>query len=307
LGDAIAAVLAVPHTDIEEKSRQIRSLWRSLLLPERLKRELEDAYDKLARVEPVSPQASLNTDPPYVAIRSSTREEDAEAAARAGEFDTFLFVHGTQAVLEHVCKAWAGLWTARAIQNRALFAANSTETGGGVIVQRMVDSRVSGVLHTVNMVTGEPNEIVINAGLGLGEGVVSGVVPADHIVVDKHGVLEGLPLRFRYTTVDKRERVVFDARTGLGTQCVETLYHQRLRASLEYVELLELVRTALRLEVAYGYPLDIEFGIEGTKLWILQARPVPTCMTVLQETLKHWPLAPAIVSRSDGRRVEVQR
>ncbi|HEX7528201.1 MAG TPA: PEP/pyruvate-binding domain-containing protein, partial [Thermoanaerobaculia bacterium] len=140
---------------------------------------------------------------------------------------------------------------------------------------------------------GELREIVINAGLGLGEGIVSGTVEADHVVVAKEGDLERDALRFRYVTADKREQVVFNRRAGFGTLRTECLYHQRLRPALEYVELTELVRIAARLEAAYGYPLDIEFGIEGTRLFILQARPVASFLSTLHETLTRHPLAPA--------------
>jgi phosphoenolpyruvate synthase/pyruvate phosphate dikinase len=98
------------------------------------------------------------------------------------------------------------------------------------------------------------------------------------------------PLRFHYVTRDKKEKVVFDSKAGFGTVRSETLSHQRLRPALEYVELLELVRTAYRLESIYGYPLDVEFAFEGTKLWILQVRPVPVFQALLHETLERYPL-----------------
>jgi pyruvate,water dikinase len=146
------------------------------------------------------------------------------------------------------------------------------------------------VLQTVNVADGEPREMVANVGLGLGEGIVSGTVAADHVVVAKEGDLERGPLRFRYVTADKREQVRFDRRAGFGTTRAECLYHQRLRPALEYVELAELVSVASRLETAYGYPLDIEFGIEGSRLFLLQARPVATFFSLLQETLERHPL-----------------
>jgi pyruvate,water dikinase len=227
---------------------------------------------------------------PFVAIRSSAREEDAELAARAGEFETFLFVRGEERVLQQLKRAWSGLWTERAIHNRALAGMGSEQAGGGVIFQRIVWSRVSGVLQTVNVAEGDPREMVANVGLGLGEGIVSGTVAADHVVVAKEGDLESGPLRFRYVTADKREQVRFDRRAGFGTTRAECLYHQRLRPALEYVELAELVCVAARLETAYGYPLDIEFGIEGSRLFVLQARPVATFFSLLQETLERHPL-----------------
>jgi pyruvate,water dikinase len=228
---------------------------------------------------------------PYLAIRSSTREEDAEIAARAGEFETFLFIRDEERVLDYLKRAWSGLWTERAIHNRSVLAVDPGRIGGGVIIQRIVWSRVSGVLQTSNLAGHETREMVINAALGLGEGVVSGTVAADHIIVMKEGDLEKGPLRFRYVTADKRDRVVFNKRAGVGTIHAETLYHQRLRPALEYVELCELVRVAARLEAAYGYPLDIEFGIEDTKLWILQVRPVTAFLAAYGETVERYPLA----------------
>ncbi|HSD29830.1 MAG TPA: PEP/pyruvate-binding domain-containing protein [Vicinamibacteria bacterium] len=289
LREAVAAVLERGKLDNARKSALIRGLWDGAPLPEALSREVSAAYRRLAEApgwgaEPDGPEG------PFVAIRSSAREEDAEIAARAGEFETFLFVRGEGRLLEHLRRAWSGLWTERAIHNRALPGTGSERAGGGVIFQRIVRSRVSGVLQTVNVAEGNPREMVVNAGLGLGEGIVTGTVAADHVVVAKEGDLERGPLRFRYVTADKRERVVFDRRSGLGTSRAECLYHQRLRPALEYVELAELVAVAARLEAAYGYPLDVEFGIEGSQLFVLQVRPVATFASLLQETLERHPL-----------------
>jgi pyruvate,water dikinase len=153
-----------------------------------------------------------------------------------------------------------------------------------------VHSRVSGVLQTINAARGDLKEIVINAGSGLGEGVVSGLVAADQIIVSREGDLQNDPLHFNYITADKKEQVFFNQKAGFGTVLMPTLYHQRFRPALEYVELCELVAIASRLEDAYGYPLDIEFGIEGTRLWILQVRPVPTFLPALKETIEHYPI-----------------
>jgi pyruvate, water dikinase len=289
LRGAVAAILARHDLDNSRKSALIRDLWDGARLSDELSQEVRAAYRRLAGPpggggEPDGPAG------PFVAIRSSAREEDAELAARAGEFETFLFVRGEERLLEQLKRAWSGLWTERAIHNRALLGTKSERAGGGVVFQRIVWSRVSGVLQTVNVAESEPREMVINVGLGLGEGIVSGTVAADHVVVAKEGDLERGPLRFRYVTADKRERVVFDRRAGRGTTRDGCLYHQRLRPALEYVELAELVRVAARLEAAYGYPLDVEFGIEGDRLFVLQARPVATFLSLLHETLERHPL-----------------
>ncbi len=291
LREGIDAILRRKDLDDFRKSALIRGLWEAVVLPEDLAAEILEAYARLGEESPEEPGAEEDRSSPFVAVRSSAREEDAETAARAGEFETYLFVSGGASLLDHLRRAWSGLWTERAIHNRAVLGTAASPAGGGMIVQRIAWSRVAGVLQTVNAAEGEVREMVINAGLGLGEGIVSGAVAADYVVVSKDGDLEQGPLRFRYVTGDKREKVVFNRREGLGTVRVESLYHQRLRPALEYVELLELVRAAARLEAAYGYPLDLEFGIEGSRLRILQVRPVATTLPVMGETLERYPLS----------------
>jgi len=98
-------------------------------------------------------------------------------------------------------------------------------------------------------------------------------------------------LHFNYITGDKTEQVLFNKRSKSGTVLLQTLYHQRLRPALEYIELCQLVKIASSLEKSYGYPLDIEFGIEDKKLWLLQVRPVTAFHSALNETIDRFPLA----------------
>lgn len=288
LREAIEHTLADAGLTNAAKSEIVRRLWESTPLPGDLVEELRGAIRRLAAGEEHG--TSKDPDGPFLAVRSSGWEEDTEATARAGEFETFLFVRGEEAVLRHIRLVWSGFWTERAIHHRAVLGLPPAATGGGVLVQRMVRSRVSGVLQTVNLPEGHTGEMVVNAGLGLGEGVVSGTVAADQIIVARRGDVQTEPLRFRYLTADKREQVVFDRRRGGGTVREETLYHQRMRAALEYIELCELVRAADRLEHDYGYPLDIEFGIEGRRLRLLQVRPLATFAAVVRETVEAYPL-----------------
>ncbi len=291
LREAIQKVLNDESTSDAVKSSRVGMLWESVRLSPNFREEVLEAYRGLGKtfLENVGDQRD-SRDEPFVAVRSSSLEEDTEVAARAGEFETFLFVRGPQTLVRHLKRAWSGLWTERAIHNRRLLGIGPIDAGGGVLVQRIVWSRVSGVLQTVNLAEGRLREIVINAGLGLGEGIVSGIVAADQVLISKEAAAKGGPLRFRYVTADKREQVVFDARSGVGTITAETLYHQRMRPALEYVELCELVKVARDLENAYGYPLDVEFGIEGTSLRILQVRPVANFGSVLNTTLERYPL-----------------
>ncbi len=286
LRDAIERILVRNDLDLARRSFEIRELWETVVLPDAVVSAVLDAYRALSRGAP--------DDAAFVAVRSSGLEEDSESRSRAGEFDTFLFVRGEASLLAHVRRAWSGLWTERAIHNRAAFGLDPVDTGGGVLVQRMVRARVSGVAQTINPAGGRHREMVINVGYGLGEGIVSGLVAADQIVVlkDEENDDRERPLALRYATADKLQQVVFDEAAGQGTRLVEVPYHQRLRAALEYVEIQELVQVALALERGYGYPLNIEFAIEDTSLHVLQARPVAGAANVFAETRERFPLPP---------------
>jgi hypothetical protein len=287
LESAIRDVLALGDPDPAAKSSAIGRLWAEAGLPADVEAAVARGYEDLG-ADPEDDDREAG--PPWVAVRSSAREEDREEDARAGEFETFLFVRGVRDLLVHLRRTWAGLWTERAIRSRGATERSFHEVGGGVLVQRIVRARVSGVLQTLDVGGAEPGEMRINAGLGLGEGVVSGAVDADEIRVSRAGPADG-PLRVRYVVRDKTEQVVFDRRAGFGTIRVPTKYHQRLRPALEYVELEELVRAARALETAWRCPLDLEFAFDSERLFILQARPVPSFFAALRETVERYPLA----------------
>jgi pyruvate,water dikinase len=284
LGEAIASLLADPAMAPDAAAEAIRRLWLSATLPGDVARAVTEAYRALG------PGCE-------VAIRSSSFEEDTAHATRAGLFETRLAVRGEAAVLQQLAEVWAGMWSARALHDRARRRDAAAFPGGGVLVQRMVRSRISGVAQTTNVAQSRPCELVINVGLGLGEGIVRGAVAADHVVVAKDSVRDAA-LRFRYITADKRTRIVADERFGAGTTMVGTLAHQRLRPALEYPELVELASVAVRLEQAYAQPLDIEFAFEDADLRILQVRPVPAAGAVWRETAEKFPFGAA------DRRVE---
>lgn len=280
--EAIEIILERSDLSNIQKSEYITKLWENISLPKPLISELKSAYEELI-------SKCNSTEKIYFAIRSSSLEEDGESAARAGEFETFLFIDSFESIIKHLKKTWSGLWTERAIHNRKILQSDY-QYKGGVIVQKIIWSRVSGVMQTINVSKNNLREIIINAGLGIGEGIVSGKVASDQITVIKEGDLENSPLNFNYRTVDKQNQIVFDDSAGTGTRNEETLYHQRFRPALEYVEICELVKLAVRLESEYGYPLDIEYAIEGSKIWIMQVRPVATFLSAFKETLENYPL-----------------
>ena len=179
-----------------------------------------------------------------VAVRSSATAEDLPGAAFAGQQDTFLDVAGEPALLDAVQKCWASLWSERAVAYRQRRGIDDAGVRMAVVVQRMVPAEVAGVAFTANPVTGARTEIVIDAGLGLGEAVVSGAVTADHLVVDRQAGGEPPDLSG-------------PALTRLGRSGVANL-----------------VAVARRIEDHFGRPQDIEWAYADQTLWIVQARPM---------------------------------
>jgi phosphohistidine swiveling domain-containing protein len=180
-----------------------------------------------------------------VAVRSSATAEDLPGAAFAGLQDTFLNVSGEPELLDAIRRCWASLGSDRAVAYRERRGIPHEQVTMAVVVQRMVDAEVAGVLFTANPVTGARSETVIDLGLGLGEAVVSGSVTAEHIVVDDHG---------RRTPAQSANQ---SARQLLGD------------AGLD-----ELVATGAGIAAHFGRPQDIEWAYADQTLWIVQARPM---------------------------------
>jgi pyruvate,water dikinase len=203
-----------------------------------------------------------------VAVRSSATAEDLPFASFAGQQDTYLGIVGEDAVLDAVHRCWASLWTDRAVVYRLRAHVDHAGTRLAVVVQKMVDAAVAGVLFTADPVTGHRAHTVIDASPGLGEAVVSGAVNPDHFVVDT-----------RSGTVLERavgdKRLTIRARPGGGTEAVPR--SASTTACLSDEQLRGLVSLGVRVREHYGQAQDIEWAIdEAGALWITQSRPVTT-------------------------------
>ncbi|MDQ5813808.1 MAG: phosphoenolpyruvate synthase, partial [Actinomycetota bacterium] len=220
-----------------------------------------------------------------VAVRSSATAEDLPHASFAGQQDTFLNVLGANNVIEAVRRCWASLWTDRAVSYRASNGIDHLGVRLAVVVQRMVEAEVAGVLFTANPLTGRRRQTVIDAAPGLGDAVVSGTVNPDHFVVNTPtGEITERRLGDKPTAVR--------ATAGSGTQRVE-LTGDENEASLNESQIRALANLGAQVEAYYGEPQDTEWAIdvEG-RTWLLQARPITTL----------FPL-PAGAPASDGLRV----
>ncbi|MEU6728282.1 PEP/pyruvate-binding domain-containing protein [Nonomuraea wenchangensis] len=218
-------------------------------LPGELRREIAEAYE------------ALGGGP--VAVRSSATAEDLPGAAFAGQQDTYLNVVGEQALLDAVRRCWGSLHTERAVAYRARLGIDDAGVSIAVVVQRMVEADTAGVLFTADPVTGDRERIVVDAGAGLGEAVVSGLVTPDHYEVDRQG---------RITYRPGRGEVVVRSAPGGGV--VHETRPEDGTARLPDAVVAELAGLARRVAAHYGRPQDIEWAYAAGRLHLLQARPM---------------------------------
>jgi pyruvate,water dikinase len=201
-----------------------------------------------------------------VAVRSSGEAEDGAAHSFAGQFDSFLNCRDAAEIGAAVRDCWASAFAERVI--RYAFAHGlPLPRVPAVLVQRLVPARVSGVLFTADPATGSPGELVIGAVYGLGEGLVSGAVDADSVVVDK---ASGAVL----STVPGEKATAYRPASGGGCAAVEVAAELRAAAALNPTETADLVALGRRAETAFGAPQDIEWALDDAGLWVLQARPI---------------------------------
>nr|WP_067719494.1 phosphoenolpyruvate synthase [Nocardia yamanashiensis] len=203
-----------------------------------------------------------------IAVRSSVSAEDGDEHSFAGQFESHLDVRGPDAVIARVRDCWASAFAERAV--RYAFARELPRAGApGVVLQRLVAARASGVLFTANPTSGARDELVISAVYGLGEGLVSGAVDADTVIVDKDG---GAVIEIILGDKDIR----FDPSGGDGLARREVEAGERGAAVLTDAEIAELTELGRKLEIDRGAPQDIEWAIDDNGVWLLQARPITT-------------------------------
>ncbi|MFQ5434069.1 MAG: PEP/pyruvate-binding domain-containing protein, partial [Anaerolineae bacterium] len=188
----------------------------------------------------------------------------------AGQQDTFLNVIGEEAMLKAVVNCWSSLWTARAIGYRARNGIPQDEVRLAVVVQAMVPSEASGVLFTANPLTGKRNEMVIDATLGLGEALVSGLVEPDQYIVTYDGAIRQKKLGAKATAIRGQ------AGGGVITETVEAANRQAIPDAV----IGELVNLGRETAVLFQSPQDIEWGWAGGKLHLLQSRPITSLFPV---------------------------
>ncbi len=254
------------HAACSRVGVEVRVRLESAALPEDLQTNISAHYEEL--------QTRAGNDGPGepVAIRSSATSEDSADASFAGLQDTYLWVRGADSVIEHVRKCWASLYAVESVMYRRRLKLPEQGLAMGVVIQRMIDSRCSGVIFTRSPNTGDRSVVVVEASWGLGSAVVSGEVTPDKYVVGK------ITGEIMSRTVSCKLRQHRPNAAGAGVIDEEVPVEKQNAPCLSDDELHSLVDIAKRVERHYGCPQDIEWAIArncppSENVFLLQSRP----------------------------------
>lgn len=259
-------ILATAQMDNPEQVEQSTARLREFLIaqpaPQDISDRLRAAYAELTHALGAGERALP------VAVRSSATAEDLPDASFAGQQDTYLNVRGEAALLEHVKRCWASLWTARAVTYRHKQGYPHDQVALAVVVQAMLESEVAGILFTANPVNRNRAEMVLNASWGLGEAVVSGLVTPDTWVLLKSGEILERAIAVKQVAIEY-------AASG-GTREVPLAPPKSEQPCLNDAEIRAVGALGVKVEAHYARPMDIEWGYRGGKFYMLQARPITT-------------------------------
>lgn len=274
------------HT-VDSASEKIQALILAAKMPKDIETEIKKHFKKLGAK--------------FVAVRSSATSEDSASAAWAGQLDSFLNTTD-KTLIENVKRCWASLFTPRAIfyrfelfdkmSNRGQILTN-TQTHAdmmkisvAVVIQKMVESEISGIAFSVHPVTEDRNQLIIEAGLGLGEAIVSGQITPDSYVVEK------TPRRIIDVNVSEQTRGLF-RKPGGGNVWKDIPSVTGASQKLSEKQIFEFSELILKIEQHYGFPCDIEWAFEtcpnaeggrAGKFYIVQSRPITTLKAVSSES-----------------------
>ncbi len=239
-------------------SAEIRQALEEIAIPEDLASAITHALARMGE------QAAY-------AVRSSATAEDSPTASFAGQHDTYLNVVGRAAILQHISRCWASLFTERAVTYRVRNGFDHREALMAVVVQQMVFPQAAGILFTADPVTSNRTVVSVEASFGLGEAVVSGLVNTD-----VYKVRDG-------EIVDKaiaRKQLAVQASPASGTQEQAIDPARQGQPALTDAQVLQLAQQGRRIEAHFGRPQDIEWCVADDGIWIVQSRPITTLFPI---------------------------
>jgi pyruvate,water dikinase len=233
---------------------------------------MDDAHPSDLRDEIIAAISDLmacHSLPDFIAaVRSSAVDEDGATASFAGQHETYLNIVGADAIIQAVIRCWESARSERALEYRRRQGLSWERPQLAVLVQQLVASDVSAVVFSANPITGNRDEVVINASWGLGESIVDGTVTPDMFVVRKPD------LAIIDRAIADKQRMTVSAPGG--TREVDVPRFLREQSSLTDDQAIEMARLAITLESTMEHPVDVECAFAGGELYLLQCRPITT-------------------------------
>ncbi|OIO62904.1 phosphoenolpyruvate synthase [Candidatus Woesearchaeota archaeon CG1_02_33_12] len=266
------------NEELQNKANEVQKLIIATEIPDDIKEEIIDAYESMGITDKPVNAAELvkKGEDEFVAVRSSATAEDLPEASFAGQQATFLNIKGSGDVVKAVRACWASLFTARAIYYRIKNNFEHMQVLIAVVVQKMVNSQKAGITFSINPSTNNESEIIVEACFGLGEAIVSGSVNPDSYIVDKSSM--------KIKSKDIKEQEWAYVRDETGKTVKKTIIKDKRGTQiLKDEEILGLAEIAKKLEDHYNKPQDIEWAIEGGKIYVVQTRPITTMKKIEDE------------------------
>ena len=252
--DQLTMLKIEDRDQIGEISKKIRQIIMEVKIPSDVAKAVADYLSQFG-------------DEHAYAVRSSATAEDLPHASFAGQQDTYLNIIGKEAILQHIGKCWASLFTDRAVIYRLQNGFDHSQVYLSVIVQRMVFPKASGILFTSDPITSNRKLLSIDAGFGLGEALVSGLVSADCYKVLEGEIVEKL--------IATKKLAIYGRKEG-GTETKQLDPDQQKTQTLTDQQILQLSRIGRQIEAYFGSPQDIEWCLVDNIFYIVQSRPITT-------------------------------
>jgi len=283
LKDKIKNLLSVVDVDNEDKVQAIANEAQKLIvtakISESLKSNIIEAYQGLnVKEEEVKDvEKLLESDEIFVAVRSSTTLKDTQNVSTSGLHATFLNVKGVEKLIKCVQACWASMFTSRAVSYKKRKGLDYLANNMAVLVQKMVYSRKSGLILTVNPKNNNRDEIIVRACFGLWDAIISGKIDPDRHVIAKED------LEIKEEEIRQQEyRYILDEETG--GKIKEELGEHGAKQVLDVNDIKELGRIGKKIESLFEKPMEIEWVL-GDKIYIIQAKPI-IGLEVIEEEVK---------------------
>jgi len=268
---------------VDRASNVLRDVIHDTPMPKDLTDEILKAFDELFASTSPQPSPYKGEGGQYVAVRSSATAEDSAVASWAGELETYLNTT-RENVVERVRTCWSSLFTPRAIFYRHEKNLIDHYVSVAVVVQKMIQSEISGIVFTVHPVTEDHDQMIIEAEYGLGEAIVSGQITPDSYVVSKSemsivdvyvGSQTRKLVKSRPTADQHRAGKRKSKDDDFSNEWVE-VGKEGEKQKLTGKQIIEVATICKKIEEHYGFPCDIEWAMGGGKIYITQSRPITT-------------------------------